>query len=157
MRYSIRLLLAASLVFATPALADGQVRPTPDQAKQVLATRPDLVAQLKQRIMTSGMTPDQVRARLRAEGYPPDLLDAYLSDASGADSSAVPTSDVFAAIVSLGVADSSDLAKLRLADSTYRLRKDSLGRADSSRDSLKLSARDTLRLRLQALRPRGNE
>src|SRR5205085_2198322 len=44
--------------------------------------------------------------------------------------------------------------RLRLADSTYRVRKDSLGRPGSTPDSLRLSLRDSLRLRLQGL-PRG--
>ena len=37
---------------------------------------PALLQQLRQRILTSGLTPDQVRARLKAEGYPETLLDA---------------------------------------------------------------------------------
>ena len=52
-------------------------RPTPEQAQQMLQTNPALLQQLKQRILASGLTPDQVRARLRAEGYPENLLDAY--------------------------------------------------------------------------------
>ena len=47
----------------------------------MLQTNPALFQQLRQKIMTSGLTPDQVRARLRAEGYPENLLDAYLPGA----------------------------------------------------------------------------
>ena len=63
------LLVAAS--FLLPTLAAAQVptvRPTPEQAQVLLQTRPDLVAQLRQRFATSGLTREQVHARLRAEG-----------------------------------------------------------------------------------------
>ena len=40
--------------------------------------RPELVHQLRQRIITSGMSAEQVRARLKAEGYPQNWLDASL-------------------------------------------------------------------------------
>src|SRR5690349_16465580 len=96
--------LSLSLPFAK---AEAQ-RPTPEQAQALLQSRPDLVAQLRQRIMTSGLTPAQIRARLRAEGYPENLLDAYLQ---GGDSSGVsePTEDIYSAVVTLGIADSADV------------------------------------------------
>ncbi|MEO8911333.1 MAG: hypothetical protein ABI408_14060, partial [Gemmatimonadaceae bacterium] len=67
------LLFAGLLAVAPNALAQN---PTTAQAQQMLQN-PALLAQLRQRILTSGLTPDQVRARLRAEGYPENLLDAY--------------------------------------------------------------------------------
>jgi polysaccharide export outer membrane protein len=106
------LFVAAS--FLLPALARAQLpttRPTPEQAQMLMQTRPDLVAQLRQRFATSGLTRDQVHARLRAEGYPEDLLDAYLPGTTG---EAPPvTEDVFRAVRALGVADSSDVAALQ--------------------------------------------
>ncbi len=60
-----------------------------------------------------GLTPEQVRDRLRAEGYPPDLLDSYLPGGVGADSSAVPSDDVFAAVRALGIVDSAAVDSLR--------------------------------------------
>jgi hypothetical protein len=51
------------------AQAQGGARPSPQEAAALLQSRPDLVAQLRDRIATSGMSPDQVRARLKAEGY----------------------------------------------------------------------------------------
>ncbi|HET7190219.1 MAG TPA: polysaccharide biosynthesis/export family protein, partial [Gemmatimonadaceae bacterium] len=82
------------------------VKPTPEQARVLLQTRPDLVEQLRQRMMNSGMTPDQIRARLRAEGYPENLLDAYMPGATGEASQ--PTSTVFRAVQDLGIADSTE-------------------------------------------------
>jgi protein involved in polysaccharide export with SLBB domain len=105
-----RLLCGVLALLLTGALAGAQ-RPTSQQAQELLQARPELIAQLRQRIVTSGMTADQVRARLRAEGYPENLLDPYLPDASIA-LAGVDTS-VFAAVVSLGIADSSDVAALR--------------------------------------------
>ena len=93
-----------------PTLPAG-VKPTPEQAQVLLQTRPDLVAQLRQRLTTSGMTPDQVRARLRADGYPENLLDPYLSGESGKIGE--PTEDVFKAVEALGVVDANELASLR--------------------------------------------
>jgi protein involved in polysaccharide export with SLBB domain len=102
------LVVAAS--FLLPTLAGAQLpttRPTPEQAQILLQTRPDLVAQLRQRFATSGLTRQQVHDRLRAEGYPENLLDAYLPGMSG--EAPTPTDDVFAAVRSLGVVDSADV------------------------------------------------
>ncbi|CAN5346328.1 SLBB domain-containing protein [soil metagenome] len=86
----------------------GGVRPTPEQAQTLLQARPDLVTQLRQRFLTSGMTKDQVHARLRADGYPEDLLDSYLPGATG--DAAAPSATVLRAIEELGIADSSEVS-----------------------------------------------
>src|SRR5438105_4196772 len=78
------ILAAALLLFATrPLLAQ---LPSTSDAQALLQSRPDLVNQLRQRITTSGMTPDQIRSRLRAAGYPETMLDAYLPSSSGSAS-----------------------------------------------------------------------
>lgn len=69
--------------------------------------RPELVVQLRARLAGSGLTPDQVRARLRAEGYPENLLDAYLVDAS-MDSTVHVNDAVLRAVQALGIVDSSE-------------------------------------------------
>lgn len=98
-------LVAATLVLFVPASTRAQdPRPTPGQARELLAARPDLVQQLRQRIIKSGMTADEVRARLRAEGYPETLLDAYLPGTQVAAPDAL-SGDVLAAVKSLGIAD----------------------------------------------------
>jgi len=88
-------------------------RPTPEQAQILLQTRPDLVSQLRQRFATSGLTREQVHARLRAEGYPEDLLDPYLPGMSGTPTA--PGEDVFSAVRALGIADSADVAAMQEA------------------------------------------
>jgi protein involved in polysaccharide export with SLBB domain len=87
----------------------------------MLQTNPALVQQLRQKIMTSGLTPDQVRARLRAEGYPENLLDAYLSGSTGVADSTATTEDVFNAIGQLGLADTTEIDLLRCGINTDTL------------------------------------
>ncbi|MDQ8157782.1 MAG: SLBB domain-containing protein [Gemmatimonadota bacterium] len=67
--------------------------------------------QLRQRIITSGMTAEQVRARLKAEGYPENLLDAYLPGSSGA--AGAVGEDVLGAIRRLGIADDAEISTMR--------------------------------------------
>src|SRR4051812_50023156 len=74
-------LLAPRLNAQIPQVAPGQQLPTPAQAREALQNQPQLVERLRQRLLESGLTPDQVRARLRASRYPEDLLDSYLMGA----------------------------------------------------------------------------
>lgn len=103
---------AAAALFVLPFTAVEAQRPTAAEAQALLQSRPDLVAQLRQRLQASGLTPDQVRARLRAEGYPENLLDSYLAGAT-AGAATEPTDDVYSAVVSLGIADSLEIAEMR--------------------------------------------
>lgn len=106
----IRTSLALIILFGVAPKAVAQ-RPDPQQAQRLLSSRPDLVRQLRDRILQSGMTADQVRARLRAEGYPDTLLDAYLpGDSLSTDT--IPTRNTLNAIRSLGIADSVDVTEL---------------------------------------------
>ncbi len=109
-------IVAGLLSISAPASAQN---PSPAQAQQMLQN-PAMLQQLRQKIMTSGLTPDQVRARLRAEGYPETLLDAYLPGATGADTSAT-TEDVFSAISQLGIADTVEVELLRCGVNTDTL------------------------------------
>ena len=110
-KLGLLLTLAAISINAQSALA--QQPPSPAEAQQMLQNNPALLQQLRQRILTSGLTPDQVRARLRAEGYPENLLDAYLPGATGTADSSANTEDVFSAISQLGIADTVDVELLR--------------------------------------------
>jgi polysaccharide export outer membrane protein len=104
------LLTAALIIAASPAVAQN---PSASQAQQMLQNNPALLQQLRQKIMTSGLTPDQVRARLKAEGYPETLLDAYLPGGTGAPDNASSPEDVFSAISKLGIADTAEVDLLR--------------------------------------------
>jgi len=111
LKLSSLLFTAALLATLVPVSAIAQ-RPTTAQAQQMVQD-PAMLAQLRQRIMTSGLTPDQIRARLRAEGYPENLLDAYLPGATGGADSTTSSEDVFAAISELGIADTTDVDLIR--------------------------------------------
>jgi polysaccharide biosynthesis/export protein len=135
--FQLRALVAAATmcVIGAPIGAQQQPKPTAEQARAILQARPELVLQLRQRLVQSGMTREQIHARLRAEGYPEDLLDAYLPGATR--DPAAPTSELYSAIQELGVADSSDVSLLR------QIQSDSIPR--SVRDSL-MKLRDTVAL-----------
>ena len=81
----LRPLLAVGVFLFVAAALPAQAV-TPDQAQQLLQNRPDLLNQLRQRLMSSGLSPDQIRARLRAQGYPDNLLDQYLGSGGGTGS-----------------------------------------------------------------------
>lgn len=117
-------------------VAQQPARPSAEDARALLSANPQLIEQLRQRIMSSGMTREQIRARLRAEGYPETLLDAYLPGASG--SAAAPGAEVFAAVEQLGIVDSADAGFLRSlqgveASPYIELMRDSLDRMREAR------------------------
>src|ERR1051325_2316696 len=111
--------LATLLTLGGSALSAQQQKPTSAQAQALLHTRPDLVAKLQAQMAASGLPPDQIRARLRAEGYSENLLDAYMPGAA-VDSTGVPSDDVFAAMKSLGIADPTTLDSLRSTARNHR-------------------------------------
>ncbi|HXW96424.1 MAG TPA: polysaccharide biosynthesis/export family protein, partial [Gemmatimonadales bacterium] len=118
-----------------PQLPAGQGLPTPAQAQLLLQTRPDLVQQLRDRIGASGLTLEQVHARLRAAGYPENLLDPYLA---GADTTVKvkPRANVIEAARVLGLISGETVdTLLSLTDSAQHVL-DSL-RADSLADTTK--------------------
>src|SRR5689334_5671192 len=148
---SRRIAIAVAIaVGAVSASASAQQLPPPDQARRLMETRPDLVAQLRREIGNSGLTPDQIRARLRAAGYPEDLLDSYLNTrpSRGRDSVnvALPTEDVLDAIAALGIVDSVDTSELRNMVRRRPSRADSLPLRDSLLvdDSLTVTRVDSL-------------
>src|SRR5919112_1161714 len=140
--------LALSSAASAQIPGSGQQLPSPDQAQDILRNQPQLIDQLRQRIQQSGLTPDQVRSRLRSAGYPDNLLDSYVQ---GADTTApAPYGPrTLEAVRALGVLSDQEADSLRLADSVNvtsdslravldsiaMVRTDSL-RADSLADTL---------------------
>src|SRR5438132_14371930 len=80
---------------------------TPEQALELLRTNPQLADIFRQRIQQSGLTPDQIRARLVAASYPANMLDAYLG--GGGDTATTPSGPQVGArpAIGLGTLDSS--------------------------------------------------
>ncbi len=108
---ALRALVWAASMSLVATSASAQSTPTPAQAQALLQSRPELAGQIRQRIQTSGMTPDQIRTRLRAEGYSESMLDQYLPGASGGG--AAPSSEVLGALERLGIANTDDAAVMR--------------------------------------------
>jgi len=86
--------------------------PTPAQAQDLVQNRPELVAQLRQRIQASGLSAAQLRARLQAAGYPESLLEQVMGGAAPAVT-APPADSLISAVRSLGIVDSVDAVALR--------------------------------------------
>src|SRR5436190_7229415 len=93
-------ILCVLLVAITPGIAAQQ--PTTAQVQQALQTQPGVGDVVRSRIAQSGLSPDQIRSRLTASGYPSTLLDAYLGSSGGA-APAAPSSQELAAIQALGL------------------------------------------------------
>ncbi|HEX3867649.1 MAG TPA: SLBB domain-containing protein [Gemmatimonadaceae bacterium] len=133
--------LAGVLSVISSDMAPAQVLPStlpsPAQAQQLLENNPALGARIQQMVQSSGLTPDQIRERLRAQGYPDTLLDQYLGSAK-VDSTLVPGDQVFAAMRALGIGDSTEIKSL-----TTRARSQRHNPADS------IAFLDTLQRALQ--------
>src|SRR5216110_3281023 len=99
------LLLGGLLGVAEPCIA--QNPPPPSQAQgaleRAIEQNPGLADVLRQRIEQSGLTPEQVRARLQAGGYPSNLLDPYLSSTPLGQSAPAPGVQELTAIQALGL------------------------------------------------------
>ncbi|MGN6393590.1 MAG: SLBB domain-containing protein [Gemmatimonadales bacterium] len=122
-----------------PQLPSGQL-PNSEEAQQTLRNQPELVQELRDRLTQSGLTPDQVRARLRAAGYPENMLDDYLQ---GADTTHAAQfgPNTLNAIQALGVLTSEQRDSLARADSGQVM-------SDSLRavvDSLRIIRADSIR------------
>ena len=124
----------------SPGQLPGGQLPSPQDVEELMRTQPQLIERLRQRLAQSGLTPDQVRSRLRAAGYPESMLDSYL--AGGDTTQMAPIGPrTLDAVRALGVLSDNEADSLRVADSTMVV-------SDSLRellDSLKLVKADSLR------------
>jgi len=150
---ALLLVFATSLPAQVPTQGNPQQLPSPEEARDMLQNQPGLVEQLRQKLAQSGLSEAQVRSRLRAAGYPDNLLDQYLP---GADTTAEvrPGPRTLDAVRALGILSSAEADSLEVSDSLFQV-------SDSLRqilDSLKLVRLDSLRAdsladSLEALRP----
>jgi len=167
----VRALLVV-LGVALPRLAGAQDIPqrppgmTDAQIQQMIQQR-GLGDQLRQRIQQSGLTPDQIRARLRAAGYSENLIDVYLSPGAAGQAAPAPSAEILRAATALGMGDftiAGDSLGVR-RDSIFMTRSDSflldtldlvIGRDSipTRRDSVGLLRLDTAGVRVLAERIR---
>src|SRR3989454_944659 len=120
----------AALPQHAPAQVAGPPGATPQQALQLLQQNPDLAVLLRQRLQQSGLSVEQVRLQLAANGYPANLLDSYLGAAPAGLAGAVPTAQTLAAIQALGLGTGLPMAQLGIDTGFIHTRADSV-RAES--------------------------
>jgi len=105
--FQLPLLLGAVLGALRPAAAQNPPLPPPGQAQQALQQailqNPELADSLRRRLLASGLTPEQIRARLAASGYPAGLLDAYLGPAQPGQQGPQPGAQELTAMQVLGL------------------------------------------------------
>jgi protein involved in polysaccharide export with SLBB domain len=100
-RLFFALLAAASvLAVSSPAMAQGQQ-----------ASDPAIRARIMAEVKASGLSPDQIRSQLKAQGYSDDVINQIVGG-GGADTTAL-SDDVFAAVKALGIMDSTAVDSLR--------------------------------------------
>jgi protein involved in polysaccharide export with SLBB domain len=138
-------LLAAASVLVVPSLVVAQ---TPAQA-QAAMTDPAIRARIMAQVKASGMSPDQIRAQLKARGYSDDVINQLVGGA-GADTTGALSDDVFAAVKSLGIMDSTAVDSLR---APYLNRRRARLKADSVLlDSLSFALQnDTVRAAIERI------
>ncbi|MES2176516.1 MAG: SLBB domain-containing protein [Gemmatimonadota bacterium] len=98
---------AFTALIGTPSMAGAQVTPpSPATAQKLAQERPEVMAQLVSKLQSSGLTNEQIRSRLKAQGYAETLLDVYLP---GGNRNAPPPSAAEAqkALQSLGLNETS--------------------------------------------------
>jgi protein involved in polysaccharide export with SLBB domain len=93
--------VTAALILAMAMAAHGLAAqvPTRAEAERLLQEQPELV---RQQLLQSGLSPAEIRARLRAAGVPANALDQFLL-AGPLDTTGVPTIDALSALDALGM------------------------------------------------------
>jgi len=135
-KYCRRAVVRVAVLTAALGLADRvaaqQVPQRPssvtDQQLQQYLQQPGIGDQIRQRIQDSGLTPDQIRARLRAAGYPENLVDQYMGPATPGLAAPTPSGDMLRAVSILGLGNFvslGDTSSIR-RDSIFLTRDDSL-------------------------------
>jgi polysaccharide export outer membrane protein len=94
------LAVIALLSFANPLVAQQPSQAQVQAALQLPGNSDAVLARIKD----SGLTPEQIRARLKASGYDPTLLDPFLADQAGGKPTRTVTDSQAAAIKALGLA-----------------------------------------------------
>ncbi|HSE65737.1 MAG TPA: SLBB domain-containing protein, partial [Gemmatimonadales bacterium] len=128
---------------ALPAVGQVPTKPPPQplpsqtQIQQTLQQQPELARRLREKIGASGLTDDQIRARLRAAGYPDSLLDQYLPSTTDTLNITNPTGNTLTAVQQLGILGGEEAESLLVLTDSARmiadsLRRDSLAAPDTS-------------------------
>ena len=149
MTRSLIVLAAISILTVAPESTRAQTtRPTAAQTQAALSD-PEIRARLLAQVRASGLTPAEIRSKLRSMGYPEGVIDQIVGTAAD-DSTGVLSQDAFAAIRSLGIVDTAVVDSLRLP---MIQRQQARAAADSALlDSLSIALKDdTLRAAIRRL------
>jgi protein involved in polysaccharide export with SLBB domain len=103
--------IAAALILGCALTAQAQQTTTQPNQSQQAVVQTNYAARIQAMIQQSGLTPDQIRERLRVQGYPDSLFNSYMNGKI-ADSTAVPSDQVFQAMRQLGLGDPATLDSL---------------------------------------------
>jgi polysaccharide biosynthesis/export protein len=127
--------IAFLLGAAASSAAQNPPLPPPSQAQaalqQAILQNPGLADSLRQRLQASGLTPEQIRARLAAAGYPAGLLDAYMGPGQPGQAGPQPGVLELTAVQALGLGPAPLRAEsIRVDTGMIRVRAESL-RAES--------------------------
>lgn len=126
----------------------------PEQARALLQSRPDLAQQVRERIAASGLTPEQIRLRLGAAGYPEDLLDDYMPGATESSGTpATPTISTVDALRSLGVVSARGADSLLPKDSTAAILKEMVADSLAQPKGLQVFGLEVFRRRTREFAP----
>ena len=135
MKVCFALVLGALLGTRAVSVAQNPPLPPPSQSQQALQQaimqNPGLADSLRRRLQASGLTPEQIRARLAAAGYPAGLLDVYLGPTAPGQQAPQPGAQELTAIRALGLGPPPMLAEsIHVDTGMIRVRAESL-RAES--------------------------
>jgi len=158
---SALLALAVPLAAQVPELPNAQSLP-PEMVQQMLQQRPDLAEQLRDRLGTSGLSQDQVRERLRASGYPENMLDSYLgaggAAGAGAGAGGAVSGGTLDAMRALGALSPKEADSLKaLQDSLFALADSIENGLIFRRDTVDMANRPLRIFGLDVFRRRGRE
>ena len=101
--------ITVALVFLAAGTGGVVARQIPSEAElRRLLANPQAGEAIRQQLLQSGLTPDQIRSRLQAEGLSTGLLDSYIRGQPGGQ--LVPNDSVFGALSAIGLGTAYDLA-----------------------------------------------
>ncbi|MDP9201190.1 MAG: polysaccharide biosynthesis/export family protein, partial [Gemmatimonadota bacterium] len=111
---ALRKLVLGCFVLLLGVTARGGLNAQQPQVQGRVDPDPQLTARLRSEIAKGGLTAEEVRARLRAAGYPEALLDQYLSDSSSRVPSNATRDSLLNAVRALGLVDTTVVDQLRI-------------------------------------------
>jgi protein involved in polysaccharide export with SLBB domain len=131
MRFSIVGAAFAALLCSVTPGATAQQIPSPADAQRALMQNPALADSIRARLQQSGLSPQEIRDRLRAAGYPESMLDAYLGAEGAGQAALAPVDQQLSAIEALGLEPVTLYGQMLPTDTGFVSRRAEALRAES--------------------------